>query len=101
MEQPSYQGTVVIAVSNLNSGELKAMIFSINETEENILSRISRNECDLSIGLGKNSKESFWANVPSSATHVEVEVLYAMDSIDDTRISKKQMKEKIHSLLCL
>ena len=100
-DQPWYQGTVVITVSNLNSGELKAMIFSINETEENILSRISKNECNLSIGLGNKSKESFWADVPSPATHVEVAVLYAMDLIGKTWLDEKQMTSKIKSLLCL
>ena len=75
------------------------MIFSINETEENILSRISRNECDLIIGLGDNFKESFWKGVTSSATNVEVSVLYATNTIDSTWTDEKQMKAKIENLL--
>ena len=98
--KPWYQGTVAITVSNLNSGELKVMIFSINGTEASILKRILENDCNLLIGERKNkSKKTFWDGVPSSTIFVEVHVFYAVDSIDSIWLDEDQMKAKIEKLL--
>ena len=98
--QPMYHGTIVITVYNFNSGDLRVMVYSIeNDTEESILLKIAENKCSLLIGT--ESKESFWNNVPSKATRVEIAVLYIYEVHSFNRLDSEQMASRIRLSLCL